>query len=805
MSDNSRSIGALIDRHGSGFQVEGIPCQPAQLRRAQPGKEGERYPEEAFEAVDAKVGGLPDQVKEALARLDELEQKTARRGGGDERPESLGAQFIRAKADDLARVASDRGKTSMEVKATLTSATTDAAGSVGGLIVPQRDQIVGMPRRRLTIRNLLDVRNATSGSVEYPRQVGRPDGADMVAEGAAKPESDMQFELATVPMRVIAHWTKASRQVGVTTDTLQEFRYVATQAGIEQSDMDASLAKLTRTIGDADMGAKSQAEAFRVLGIATRDANGNLKTTDQILPELVKAFSEIKDPATRAALQVDIFGKSGQKLDTLLSGGVDQLNNLRNAAHKLGVVLSPELIARADDAADKLASLQMVMKTQIAGVVAENANAILGMADAIATATVAVGKFFTTMKGVERIQKYEGWSKGFFASWSEQDMASTDKGYAQRLLQQQLTAQDNLIKARNSYRAQPSEVRKRYVLRLVKELQETTERLNKFTGDLETAKAGANESLSTTATRVVSPRPKADGGGRSRGRAGSGAEKRDEFGEDLSALLERIKPEDLKAVEQYTAEQLMLAKALDIGKLSALEYDKALEQLSKRFIEGQFGERGSPLPEISAEEALGDYIKPADFDELTKAVDKQYDKMRLKNDMLAESFMVMAQRINSDLRSLVDGIKGGDFFDIMDGVLGLFSSLSQTGALGAGLQKTFSNAPAWSFGGFRADGGPVSSGKAYVVGERGPELFMPNSRGAIVPNLALGGVAPVRVGGEGRGRGRDKLEPIPIDINVTEAPGFASKVNVTAHGAAVRVNRGTMEHAARRGRQRLAQ
>lgn len=152
-------------------------------------------------------------IAEQKARLDELEQKSARHRGGDDRPESLGAQFIRAKADDLARVASDRGKTSMEVKATLTSATTDAAGSVGGLIVPQRDQIVGMPRRRLTIRNLLDVRNATSGSVEYPRQVGRPDGADMVAEGVLKPESDMQFELATVPMRVIAHWTKASRQV----------------------------------------------------------------------------------------------------------------------------------------------------------------------------------------------------------------------------------------------------------------------------------------------------------------------------------------------------------------------------------------------------------------------------------------------------------------------------------------------------------------------------------------------------------------------------------------------------------------
>jgi len=36
--------------------------------------------------------------------------------------------------------------------------------------------------------------------------------------------------------------------------------------------------------------------------------------------------------------------------------------------------------------------------------------------------------------------------------------------------------------------------------------------------------------------------------------------------------------------------------------------------------------------------------------------------------------------------------------------------------------------------GFRADGGPVGKGKPFVVGERGPELFVPNTAGRIVPN-----------------------------------------------------------------------
>ena len=43
------------------------------------------------------------------------------------------------------------------------------------------------------------------------------------------------------------------------------------------------------------------------------------------------------------------------------------------------------------------------------------------------------------------------------------------------------------------------------------------------------------------------------------------------------------------------------------------------------------------------------------------------------------------------------------------------------------------------FGGGKAMGGPVNPGTSYVVGERGPELFMPNRSGTIIPNNKLGG------------------------------------------------------------------
>lgn len=164
--------------------------------------------------VLTKLGATNTDLNVIKEQLAELEQKAARGGGGmPQQPDSWGRSFTKGRGDELQRIASERGRTSMEIKASLTSLTTDAAGSVGDLAIPARDQLLMMPKRRLTIRGLLNVVPVESGSVEYPQQTGSTNNAGMVAEGEAKPQSDMKFDMKTAPIRVIAHWMKASRQV----------------------------------------------------------------------------------------------------------------------------------------------------------------------------------------------------------------------------------------------------------------------------------------------------------------------------------------------------------------------------------------------------------------------------------------------------------------------------------------------------------------------------------------------------------------------------------------------------------------
>ena len=62
---------------------------------------------------------------------------------------------------------------------------------------------------------------------------------------------------------------------------------------------------------------------------------------------------------------------------------------------------------------------------------------------------------------------------------------------------------------------------------------------------------------------------------------------------------------------------------------------------------------------------------------------------------------------------------------------------------GGGLSEALSN----GFSGARADGGPVLPGGAYLVGERGPEVFRPSSAGSIEPTGAAGLSVTVNVQG----------------------------------------------------------
>lgn len=175
----------------------------------------------AGETLNAKFKEDADaaliKMNELKARCDDLEQKAARDGGNGEEVKSIGQQFVESdgfkgwQETDFAK--SQRGA-DLRIKATLTSATTDAAGSVGDAINQTRiPGVMPLPQRRLTVRDLLMPGRMDGNTLEYVKETGFTNSAAPVAEGAAKPESDLKFDLVSTSAKVIAHWFKTSKQV----------------------------------------------------------------------------------------------------------------------------------------------------------------------------------------------------------------------------------------------------------------------------------------------------------------------------------------------------------------------------------------------------------------------------------------------------------------------------------------------------------------------------------------------------------------------------------------------------------------
>ncbi|MCA0025480.1 MULTISPECIES: phage major capsid protein [unclassified Mesorhizobium] len=165
------------------------------------------------------------------ARLLDMEQKQARRAGGDfDLLRTTGASFT--DSDMFKKLQSEgRGTARMTFKSiTMNAAVTNVTssptgtGGVGNAIAPDRlAGIISPPDRRMTVRDLILPGRTGSNLIQYVQETGFQNMAAPVAEGGSKPQSDLSLDLVDTPVRTIAHWIKASVQVLADIPLLQSY------------------------------------------------------------------------------------------------------------------------------------------------------------------------------------------------------------------------------------------------------------------------------------------------------------------------------------------------------------------------------------------------------------------------------------------------------------------------------------------------------------------------------------------------------------------------------------------------------
>ncbi|MDD2794360.1 hypothetical protein [Acidocella sp.] len=196
-----------------------------------------------------------------------------------------------------------------------------------------------------------------------------------------------------------------SKISGIAVPKLQSLQYAGQQAGVGVDDLNKGFEMLSVRMGRAAMGLDKQtASLFSKMGISLKDASGHVKSAADVMPQLEKAFADTKDPATRAAMAMQLFERSGVNLLPFLTEGPAKMAEMQAQFDKFGYSFSDgdlegleqfkaawneaELAIRGltSEISAKLAPVMAPLLTDFASFVASNRDLIaLDLKDVIST------------------------------------------------------------------------------------------------------------------------------------------------------------------------------------------------------------------------------------------------------------------------------------------------------------------------------------------------------------------------------------------------------------------------------------
>lgn len=156
-----------------------------------------------------------------------------------------------------------------------------------------------------------------------------------------------------------------AERVGVATESYQALRHAASQANTPLAILDTSLQRLTRRLGEAAQGGGVLLKTLERHGIAVRDANGQIRSTEDVLYDLADAMAGADSQAERLQIAFSAFDTEGARMQQALRGGSRALKQTMEEARRLGLVFDQELIDGTRKLNTELGNLNRVMETNV--------------------------------------------------------------------------------------------------------------------------------------------------------------------------------------------------------------------------------------------------------------------------------------------------------------------------------------------------------------------------------------------------------------------------------------------------------
>lgn len=545
---------------------------------------------------------------------------------------------------------------------------------------------------------------------------------------------------------------KLSQKVGVTVESLSELQYAGKLADVSTEQLGDGLRKLSVNLTEAANGSKEMRAAFGAVGISAAELV-SLKP-DQALARIAEAFANTEDGASKTALAVRLFGRSGSDLIPLLNAGAAGLRTAADEARRFGLIVSSDSARAAEQFNDNLT--RMTSSAQALGV--QLANVLLPsltrftdellegqrIFGSFGSAFMNIGVGIDPFKGLgDNLKKYRSEVERLTALLANPDIKGTK--LAANLQAGLDTAQKRLEFLKYQQRQQIGAGGDGNTDARDRRLQAGERRAQNF----RLPDAAAASSSGGGAERDGTARIAMLGAQMYLDQWNDIAKQAKQIQDDLLTqfeegneaaaratkeqvdTLERILSGTKSGQERATFKDLeVLNDALVVGRINAEEYEEAYGTIQERLneIRGVARETAADLSD-SGTKALRDlqFAVEGWGRNFTNTLAETFETGKLQFSELIQSILGDLVRLQIQ-RSITKPL-----FDALSGALGSVNLFG--GKASPAGSPLASPTP-------RANGGPVSPSSLYMVGERGPELFIPNTAGTIVPN---GGASGMRV------------------------------------------------------------
>jgi hypothetical protein len=546
---------------------------------------------------------------------------------------------------------------------------------------------------------------------------------------------------------------KLAARTGIATESLSTLAYAARLANVDQESLAGGTKKLAVNMADAAGGGKEAAATFAAMGISVTDANGKLKGTDVVLREVADKFASYEDGAGKAALAVALFGKSGDQM-------IPMLNTLRQTeeeGRRVAAVYGGDFARAAEQVRDNMTKVATATEAARVKILEEFMPRLADLSDEFVRSFTEGNKLLAVMKALAALG---GWREPAGANENNRKFAED----VDRLLTMQQRIEQQTLQKYNPRDPDSPSLKRMKEAAAALEADLNRQRVARMAGDADTLDAR------DLALRQKYPAPVVGGGETDKPRA-----------------IAREAKAEMRSVEDYATRLAQtVGRALnDSALVKTRELQDAVGELDRLFFEGRIpvdmyetavqkltGTLGTARSQ--ADELAGVLSRTPDaisaqqerlVDEIRNRrgeyTDRQVEQMiavirgtreaaaatREARDVFQDFGLVMEsatsrairnfQDLGEVARSVATDVAQMLFRDNVTRPAAAFASGALKAIMGGfGLGGASGG---WVSGydlPGRADGGPVLGGSAYIVGERGPEVFVPRSSGTIIPNGA---------------------------------------------------------------------